>query len=465
MNVKKSLCSAFLLAIVLGTAAPALVSANETTTQATTAVAPEATTTSEATTGLPAETTQTIDALTSTTEVSTTVDATTESESNTEDSETAALEKAGILEAIIGKDDQYRVKNTTVHPYRSVVYLQMTFGNQTYVGSGVMIAPNLVLTAGHNIYNRETGAWASSVIAVPGRNDNSSPFGTYSSSTYYTFRQFKTEGNVIPSNYDIAVVKLNKNVSSEVGYLPLAYDVSRGQRLQIPGFPAYTDSKFGKMYTAYGTVDGVNGHLIGHLIDAESGNSGSPILNSKNQIVGIHTAGNYTIRPYGNYNWGTRINSSVLGMISHSKKTNEGSLNIATNKETKTGKTYRLYNPGARRHLFTQNLDEAQVLTTRGWKFEGLSFRTVSKGAPVYRLYGKTMKEHLYTTSKAERDALVRTGDWNAEGIAFYSGGKKPVYRLYNPGLRIHLYSSDANEVKVLKTRGWKYEGITFYTQ
>ena len=219
------------------------------------------------------------------------------------------------------------------------------------------------------------------------------------------------------------------------------------------------------MYTAYGTVDGVNGHLIGHLIDAESGNSGSPILNSKNQIVGIHTAGNYTIRPYGTYNWGTRINSSVMGMISHSKKYNDGSLNITTNKETKSGKTYRLYNPGARRHLFTQNLDEAQVLTTRGWKFEGLSFRTVSKGAPVYRLYGKTMKEHLYTTSKAERDALVRTGDWNAEGIAFYSGGKKPVYRLYNPGLRIHLYSSDANEVKVLKTRGWKYEGITFYTQ
>lgn len=116
MNVKRSLCSAFLLAIVLGTAAPAIVSANETTTQATTAVAPEATTTSEATTGLPSETTQTIDALTSTTEVSTTVDATTESEPNTEDSETAALEKAGILEAIIGKDDQYRVKNTTVHP-------------------------------------------------------------------------------------------------------------------------------------------------------------------------------------------------------------------------------------------------------------------------------------------------------------------------------------------------------------
>ena len=73
------------------------------------------------------------------------------------------------------------------------------------------------------------------------------------------------------------------------------------------------------------------------------------------------------------------------------------------------------------------------------------------------------MKEHLYTTSKAERDALVRTGDWNAEGIAFYSGGKKPVYRLYHSGLKVHLYTSDTNERAVLIQRGWNDENIAWY--
>ena len=185
MNYRKSLCSMFLLTLVLGSTSPTLISANETTTQTTTVVE-EATTTTEAVSSLPVDTTEltesthTINVITSTTENTTTTEETTEEKKSTSnDGEIAALEEAGVLEGIIGADGQYRVKNTTVNPYRSVVYLQMTFGNQTYVGSGVMIAPNLVLTAGHNIYNRETGAWASSVIAVPGRNDNSSPFGTY----------------------------------------------------------------------------------------------------------------------------------------------------------------------------------------------------------------------------------------------------------------------------------------------
>ena len=75
------------------------------------------------------------------------------------------------------------------------------------------------------------------------------------------------------------------------------------------------------------------------------------------------------------------------------------------------------------------------------------------------------MREHLYTTSKHERDTLVKTGAWNGEGIAFYSGGKTPVYRLYHDGLRVHLYTADKNEVKVLGTRGWRNEGVAFYTK
>lgn len=468
MKYRKSLCSMFLLALVLGTTSPALVSANETT------VAPEmtTTTTSEATTSLPVETTEltettkTLDALTTTTEVSTTEETTTEeSEPSTEDGDTAALVEAGILEAIIGKDDQYRVQNTTVFPYRTIVHLEMKFGSQSYLGSGVMIAPNLVLTCAHNVFDQATGSWATSVKATPGKNGSSAPYGTYTSTKYYTFRNYTTEGNVSPSNYDIAVVRLDRNVSSSVGYLSVSTSISRGQRVQIPGFPAYTSSKRFKMYTAFGNVDDLNSALIGHLVDAESGNSGSAILNSKNQVVGIHTTGYYTNKPFGTYNVGTRITNQVVSLINHAKSNGDGTLTFTSNKETKTGKVYRLYNAGAQRHLYTQNLNEALVLTTRGWQFEGLKFRTASKGTPVYRLYGKIMKEHIYTTSKNERDVLARTRDWNAEGIAWYSAGKQPVYRLYNPGIRVHLYTLDKNEVKVLGTRGWKNEGVAFYTQ
>ena len=155
-----------------------------------------------------------------------------------------------------------------------------------------------------------------------------------------------------------------------------------------------------------------------------------------------------------------------MTMINMTKRNLPGNLSVVSQKTADPKNvTYRLYHIGIQRHLYTQSLDEASVLSTRGWDFEGVTFHTVASGTPVYRLYGKVMKEHLYTTNKQERDALARTGAWNAEGIAFYSGGKTPVYRLYHVGLRVHLYTADKNEVKVLSTRGWQNEGITFYTK
>ena len=139
MNYRKSLCSMFLLALVLGTTSPVFVSANETTTQSTT-VAEEATTTAstttEASTGLPVDTTEltesthTLNVITSTTENTTTTEETTEEKKSTsDDSEIAALEEAGVLEGIIGSDGQYRVRNTTVNPYRKTGIISVTYPN------------------------------------------------------------------------------------------------------------------------------------------------------------------------------------------------------------------------------------------------------------------------------------------------------------------------------------------------
>ena len=123
---------------------------------------------------------------------------------------------------------------------------------------------------------------------------------------------------------------------------------------------------------------------------------------------------------------------------------------------------FRLYNSGIKRHLYTQNIEEATILASRGWNPEGPKFNTSTSGTPVYRLYHANLKEHLYTTSKQENDILATRG-WNAEGVAWYSSGKKPVYRLYHPGLMIHLYTADKNEVSVLVSRGWIDENVSFY--
>lgn len=463
MNHKKLLCFALLFVALFGTTAPVLVSANETTS--TTTVTTDSTTNSSVPTTELRETTQTINGLISSTETSKSEEKVTkESEAQVTNEVTANLERTGVLEAIIGSDDQYRVTDTTAYPYRSVVHLGIRFRHDYHVGSGVLISRNTILTVAHNVYDQSTGQWADYVVATPAKNETA-PYGRFSSSIYYIMRGYKTEGDVTPSNYDIAVIKLNQSVPATIGSLSVSTSLKDGERVQIPGYPAVSSTKAGYMYTAFGPVAGFTGKQIGHLVDSEAGNSGSPILNANNQIVGIDSAGVETSGIYGVYNYGTRIDSAALDMIAIAQDNKFTTIDVTSNFEVKSGVVYRLYNSGIQRHLYTQDLDESNVLVTRGWSFEGEKFRTATAGTPVYRLYGKVMREHLYTTSTRERDILAATGAWDSEGVAFYSAGSTPIYRLYHAGIRVHLYTADANEVRVLTTRGWDNEGIAFYAQ
>ena len=406
---------------------------------------------------------------TSSTDESSTTDTSTSISSEESSEPKAKTElKGSIKEAIIGTDEQKVVGNTTVAPYNSVVRLEMKYDDEIYYGTGVMIAPNLVLTVAHNVFDQESRNWAETVTVTPAQNGTKNPYGSYTSTTYYIFRRYKTEGDVTPSSYDMAVLKLASNVDSSVGYLPVSTSLSKGARIQIPGYPAETDDKKGYMYTSYSTVLSVTSNTLAHNVDTERGNSGSPILNSSNQVVGVHSAGLYDKDDMGIEigieNFGRRVDAAALAMIDIAKNNKALTVDVTSNKETKTGVTYRLYNRSIKRHLYTQNLDEANVLKTRGWNFEGAKFTTATSGTPVYRLYSRVTKEHFYTTSVKERDVLVTHG-WRYESIAWYSAGSVPVYRLYNRQLKVHLFTTSTNERNTLIKRGWKDEKIAFYVQ
>lgn len=479
MKLKKSLSSMLLLSVVLGTVATPAVQAVETTVASTTAdatttLAPEAPTTSQApaTTVGPVATTESP----VTTEVPATTSSSTTSPATTtaEDKESAKLHKdlesierefgieSNVLEGIVGRDDQYRIKNTKVNPYRKVVRLYMKYSDGTYVGSGTLIAPDLVLTAAHNVYNTSTRKWASKVVAVPGQNGNSTPYGTYTASNYFILRKYKMAGsNAAQFQQDVAVVKLSRKVSSKVGYLGVSTGGYTGQRVQVTGYPSYSASKSDYMYTMFGKLGRRDGNLFYYTIDTEGGQSGGPVLNNKNQVVGVHVLSHsyrYN-RNKSDYNGARRVDGDVLYLIKQAKK-GYYDRKVSSYKES-SNTVYRLYHGGIKRHLYTKSLDEVSVLSERGWKYEGAKFKTATKGTAVYRLYHNGTREHLYTTSANERNTLRKRG-WRYEGVAWYSTGKKPIYRLYHAGLKVHLYTADANEKNTLSKRGWKYEGVAF---
>lgn len=84
----------------------------------------------------------------------------------------------------------------------------------------------------------------------------------------------------------------------------------------------------------------------------------------------------------------------------------------------------------------------------------------------VYKVYNSKTGERLYTAQKAEKDGLVRKG-WKYEGVGFYTPGKSatPVYRLYDAKGGQHLYTTNAMERNMLvNSYGWKYEKVAFYS-
>lgn len=364
-----------------------------------------------------------------------------------------SLESSGIIESIIGTDERYKVLDTTTVPYQSVVMLRSVFSSTITYGTGVVVGKDTILTAAHNIYDVNKGIWASSVVAYPAKSGTTEPYGAYEADDYYMFRVYQTNGGAAES--DIAVVKLKTALDSSIGYLTPVTEVSVGESVQVPGYP-YPFNRGYQMYTMFAPVTIVESNLLAYTVDTESGQSGSPVLNSRNQIVGIHILGST------DYNIARRITSDVLTMIQLAKSGNSGTTDIANYTESTRKDTYRVYHPGIKRHLYTQNLSEVTYLSSIGWTNEGVKFKTATSGTPVYRLYHSGTREHLYTTSANERD-ILKTRGWRYEGEAWYSNGDVPVYRLYHSGLKVHLYTTDSNERAVLQTRGWAYEGISFY--
>lgn len=367
-------------------------------------------------------------------------------------------------EAVIGTDDQTPVTDLHNLPYRAVVSIETYYPSYVAVSSGVLIAPNLVLTAGHSMYKQASREWPLAVSVRPASSkEQASPYGNYSVTDYYVLRKYLSAGENEPFD-DMAIIRLDRNVEG-AGYLNVSTQVTTEEELQIVGYPVDTPSKDGTMYTSFGRLSAIEKYpnLLSYSIDAEGGQSGGPIINRANQVVGIHIVTEYTdiSRSEVVENHGRKIKEDTLEMLELAKNRRS-----ATGTVARLGETYRLYHPGIKRHLYTQNFYEAQILSTRGWNHEGGKFITPSYGTPVYRLYHSGTKEHLYTTSTHERDILSQRS-WRYEGIAWYAtedrAQAKPIYRLYHPGLKVHLYTMDQHESNVLRTRGWQYEGISFY--
>jgi V8-like Glu-specific endopeptidase len=209
---------------------------------------------------------------------------------------------------VIGKDNRKVVKDTTVQPMRAITKLFMTFPNgQSYTCSGAMIAAKYVLTAGHCIYSKNDGGWATRVEAIPGLNDTYKPYGSAFATNLRSYSGWTSNQN---SNADMGLITLDREIGNTTGWFNVsALPSVNGLKATVTGYPADRDNGL-KMYTHSGKIRRSTATRMTYPMDTAGGQSGSPIYQPSTtafpSVFGVHTSGTVN----GKTNSGVRIDSA-----------------------------------------------------------------------------------------------------------------------------------------------------------
>ncbi|HZN71259.1 MAG TPA: trypsin-like serine protease [Micromonosporaceae bacterium] len=256
----------------------------------------------------------------------------------------AELHRGGAEYTVILDDTRQRITATTAEPFRHVCQITASLPDAnrggawtTWIGSGTLVAPNKVLTAGHVIYDRGYQVFARNVRVAPGKVDagtgpRQEPYGSAVASRLDvtpTYRSTTASQDVVEAN-DYAVITLAQRISDRrprdrtLGTSPLGWwrqlraasdALLRGRQINNAGYPV--DRTNGdRMYHAYNRVASTTAHRLSYVNDTFGGQSGGPVwLRWQNSriLVGVHTAGFLPGQPQQNS--GVRLNATNLAVI------------------------------------------------------------------------------------------------------------------------------------------------------
>lgn len=216
-------------------------------------------------------------------------------ESGEEVDESFVTEAAAAIEVIIGTDDRLRITPTTQIPWRRICALRITFpSGATYRGSGFLIGPRTVTTAGHCVYLHNQGGWARRVEVIPGCNGSTRPFGQAVSSSLRSVVGWVT--NKKPE-YDFGCIVLPSGSfgGSNLGSFGFAsFDAAKllAQPAVLAGYPG--DKPFAELWGMARKIKTVTAKTLIYDIDSMGGQSGAPVYimrNGQRYVVGIHNYG------------------------------------------------------------------------------------------------------------------------------------------------------------------------------
>ncbi|TDH19954.1 serine protease [Segetibacter sp. 3557_3] len=223
---------------------------------------------------------------------------------------TAILQQFEAMEVIIDTDERIQITNTTDVPFRRICHLSIKAADGTsYLGTGFFIGPRTIITAGHCVYIHEHGGWPQQIIVSPGRNLANRPYGQIVATSFASVKGWVDNQS---RNHDYGVIHLAKTdkVSPAIGsfgFGKFSDDSIMAKELSTAGYPG--DKPSGTMMFNSRRATAVDANTIVYEIDTVGGQSGSPVYDENNVVVGIHTNG------ASSGNSATRINQSVFNNL------------------------------------------------------------------------------------------------------------------------------------------------------
>ena len=233
------------------------------------------------------------------------------------------------LETVLGADDRQEIIQTDNAPWRMICSLSLRSGTGArYVGTGWLVGPRTVITAGHCIVDQSAGQIAN-IEVMAGRRGDDMPFGSVAVTNAETevhprwashfdpdtpewhvgVAVTNAETEVHPRwashfdpDYDIGVIKLPEPLGEQTGWFAYAVagdDDLMSHQMNVGGYPAVVQDRLAGGEELWWHKDAVldaTDRRLFYATDTSGGQSGSPVWAYEDDegdpiVVGIHAYG------------------------------------------------------------------------------------------------------------------------------------------------------------------------------
>jgi glutamyl endopeptidase len=199
------------------------------------------------------------------------------------------------LETAFGADERTRILQVTAQPWRMIASLDIVRSWNETIGTGWLVGPRTVVTAGHCVFDRnQLGGWAEKITLTFGQDEDVHAAGPVVSTRFTALDRWVKRQE---PDFDIGAIHLDTPIGERLNWFGVA---SRPDKdlldflVNISGYPAERGGR--QQWWARNRIRAVRPRRIFYDIDTTGGQSGAPVFLYEDEttpplVVGIHAYG------------------------------------------------------------------------------------------------------------------------------------------------------------------------------